>query len=320
MFDRRFVVIGGKGGVGRTTIAAALAALLARHGRRVLLAHVRTKQHVHRMLGCNPLTDEIREVLPNLWAVNMNPAAALRERGLMVLRFKAVYNAVMENRLVRYFLRAIPSLDEYSMLGKVWYHTTEVLADGKPRFDTVVFDGPATGHLVTMLRIPRVIVDTVPEGPLTADARAAVELLSDPARTVLWIVTLAEEMAVSEAADLHRAATTDLQINPDRLVVNALYPDTFQRDPALARALDGLDDGVDDVLDPAQAPLGELVQQARIIRSRREINREQLERLAQRIPLHQARIPHLFEPEIGPESLEHIGGLLQRSLEEQPLS
>jgi anion-transporting ArsA/GET3 family ATPase len=310
MLDRRFVVIGGKGGVGRTTIAAALASLLAHQGRRVLLAHVRTKQHVHRMLGCNPLTDEMREVLPNLWAVNMNPRAALRERGLMVLRFKAVYKAVMENRLVRYFLRAIPSLDEYSMLGKAWYHTTEVLPDDSPRFDTVVFDGPATGHLITMLRIPRVIVDTVPDGPLTADARAAVDLLSDPARTALWIVTLAEEMAVSEAVDLYHAALSDLQITPDRLVVNALFPDAFERDPEIAQALDGLNG--------APGPLDQLVRQAQIIRSRRAINQEQLRHLSRRIPLNQVKIPHLFAPEIDPDSLARIGKLLERSLQEQP--
>ncbi len=118
---KRMIIVGGKGGVGRTTIATALATSLAAKGRKVLLAHVRTRQRVGELLGCEELDERIREVEPNLWAVNMNPRAALREQGLKVLRFKAVYKAVMENRLVRYFLRAIPSLNEYSMLGKAWF-------------------------------------------------------------------------------------------------------------------------------------------------------------------------------------------------------
>jgi len=314
MLNRRFVVIGGKGGVGRTTVAVALAALLARKGRRVLLTHVRTKQHVHRMLGCDELDEEIREVLPNLFAVNMTPAAALRERGLMVLRFKAVYRAVMENRLVKYFLRAIPSLDEYSMLGKAWYHTTEVLDDGRPRFDTVILDGPATGHLITMLRIPQVIVDTVPDGPLTADARLALELLRDPRRTLMWIVTLAEEMAVTEAVDLHAAATSDLGIHVERVVVNAVYPDTLERDPELAAGLEELSRSSD-----LDATLDPLVAAARTISSRRSINRFQIDRLAQRINLPRVEVPHLFCSELDPGALERVSTALEASLQRQPV-
>lgn len=314
MLNRRFVVIGGKGGVGRTTVAAALAALLARKGHRVLLAHVRTKQHVHRMLGCDELDEEIREVLPNLFAVNMTPAAALRERGLMVLRFKAVYRAVMENRLVKYFLRAIPSLDEYAMLGKAWYHTTEVLDDGRPRFDTVILDGPATGHLVTMLRIPQVIVDTVPDGPLTADARLALELLRDPRRTLMWIVTLAEEMAVTEAVDLHESASGDLGVHVERVVVNAVYPDTLERDPELAAGLDQLSRSPD-----LDAALVSMVAAARTISSRRSINRIQIERLARQINLPRVEVPHLFRSELDPEALERVSAALEASLQRHPV-
>jgi len=307
--DRRLVIIGGKGGVGRTTICAALALALARQGRRVLLAHVRTRQHVHRMLGCHELDEEIREVLPGLWAVNMNPQAALRERGLMVLRFNAVYRAVMENRLVKYFLRAIPALDEYSMLGKAWYHTTERLEDGSPRFDTVVFDGPATGHLVTMLRIPQVIVETVPEGPLTVDARQVLELLQDPRRTVMWIATLAEEMAVSEAVDLHHRAVTDLHLAVDRVVVNALYPDDFDA-PELWAEIERLHA-------QDRSNMTALLRSARTIHGRREINRGQLKQLQQQIPLPQVRIPHLFQSAVDPAGLLRIAQHLD-VVEQQP--
>ena len=298
--DRRFIVVGGKGGVGRTTVSAALALILARRGRRVLLAHVRTRQRVDRLLGCKRVDHKIRMVDPNLWAVNMNPRAALRERGMMVLRFKVIYRAVMENRLVKHFLRAIPSLDEYSMLGKAWFHTTEQRPDGTPRFDTVIFDGPATGHLLTMLRIPQVILETVPDGPLTADARLIRDLLVDPVRAALWIVTLAEEIPVTEAEDLLRAAREKLKIQPQRLVVNALYPKDLVQDPGISEGLDLLMRGAGD---PELSPL---LSSALTLRSRRQINEVYLKKLAKVVPLPTARLPYLFVPELDREALEFL--------------
>lgn len=302
--DRRFIVVAGKGGVGRTTVAAALAVLLARRGRRVLLAHVRSRQRVERLLGCGKVDEQIRRVEPNLWAVNMNPRAALRERGMMVLKLRMVYRAVMENRLVKHFLRAIPSLDEYSMLGKAWYHTTEKSA-GEWRFDTVVFDGPATGHLLTMLRIPQVILDAVPEGPLTRDALKIRDLLVDPVRTGMWIVSLAEEIPVTEAVDLYQAAREKLGIQAQRLVINAIYPSELAEQPALS-------DGLDSLLRGGQEPvLGPLVSSALTLRSRRQINDEYLERLAREIPLPTVKLPHLFRPEFDRAALEELVGLLE---------
>ena len=136
----------------------------------------------------------------------------------MILRWKSVYEMVFENRVTKAFLRAIPGLDDYALLGKAWFHTTEEKR-GKPVWDTVVFDMPASGHSSSMLRVPWVIVDTVPEGPLTRDARTVKELLTDPARTAAVLVTLAEEMPVNEALELeakldrarHRAAAARRQ-------------------------------------------------------------------------------------------------------------
>src|SRR5262249_7903683 len=155
--------------VGRTTIAMALAVHLAGRGRRTLFYQANAKGRHTDLLGGPPPGEEIRQVRDNLWTVNTNAAAALHEYGLMVLRYEAVYRMVMENRVSRALVRAIPGLDDYSILGKLWYHTTEEVR-GHPRFDTIVFDAPATGHAVTMLRIPHSILEAVPDGPLTRDA------------------------------------------------------------------------------------------------------------------------------------------------------
>ena len=110
---------------------------------------------------------------------------------------------LVERDVVRAFLRAVPGLYDYAMLGKTWFHTTEQVG-GRPRFDLVILDGPATGHVLTLLRIPKVILDTVPEGPLTGPARDNWSLLTDPKRCLTVLTTLAEDLPVTETLQLSR--------------------------------------------------------------------------------------------------------------------
>jgi anion-transporting ArsA/GET3 family ATPase len=308
VFDKQLIIIGGKGGVGRTTVALALGTTLARHGRRVLVTHARSKQRLANLLGCPHVGEQICAVEENLWAVNMNPTAAIREIGMMVLRFKTLYNAVLENKLVKHFLRAVPALEQYSMLGKAWFHTTEKLADGRPKYDTVIFDGPATGHLINMLRIPQVILDTVPSGPLIRDAEKAQQLLSDARRAMMWIVTLAEEMPVSETLDLHRAATQELGIHVGGIIVNQLYPDDFQRDDILRGDLQRLRGHC------SEPQLKQMVRAAQTMCSRRDINNKYMEILDKKLSLPRAELPNLFVDELDRDSLDTLSRRLDRSL------
>ena len=201
LLDRRLILVLGKGGVGRTTVAAAIAMSCARRGKRTLLYQTNANDRLGPYYGKPPVSYEPVELEKNLYAINTTPAEAITEYGLMILKFKTVYDMVFENRVTKAFIRAIPGLDDYALLGKMWYATTDAKR-GKPVWDTVVFDLPASGHSVSMLRIPTVITETVPEGPLTRDARSVQDLLTDKERTAAIIVTLAEEMPVNEACEL----------------------------------------------------------------------------------------------------------------------
>lgn len=301
------MIVAGKGGVGRTTVAAALALLGARHGRRVLLCQTRAKDRLAGMLGVPAIGDQIDAVGANLWAVNMDPRAALREYGMMVMRFPAVYRAVFENPALRAFLRAVPGLYEFAMLGKACYHARE-RQGGRDRFDTVILDGPATGHLLQMLRLPRAVREAIPAGPLAREARAADELLHDPRRTVAHVVTLAEEMPVAEALDLHRALRDDVGIPLGRLFVNALYPDRWRPENAAARVLDRLE-GAD--LSPE---LRGAVEAARLARSRQALQQRYLQRLSAEQPLPQVHLPAMFVPTLSQTEILD----LSRAIEAQP--
>jgi anion-transporting ArsA/GET3 family ATPase len=238
--------------------------------------------------------------------VNTNPTAALHEYGVMVLRYEAIYKMVFENRLSRALLRAIPGLDDYSVLGKLWWHSTEE-DRGRPRWEHIVFDAPATGHAVTLLRIPQAILEAVPEGPLTRDAVKVRALVEDPLRTAPIIVTLAEEMPTNESIELAARLEHEVGARPQGVVVNQISPDRFPRGTGPARVLDRLLAAGAAETDPLLAPI---IARARMARSRRELNERYLARLAAELPLPTARLPLLFVSQFGARELEEISRLL----------
>lgn len=304
--DRRLILVLGKGGVGRSTVAAALASRLAAGGRRTLLYQANAKDRFGTYFGKPALGTEVTELAPNLFGVNTHPAAALAEYGMLVLKFKAVYEMVFENRVTKGFLRAVPGLDDYSLLGKAWFHVEEQLR-GQPAWHSVVFDMPASGHSISTLRIPWAIADTVPDGPLTKDAHSIKQLLCDPRRTAAIIVTLAEEMPVNEACELE-AKLIELGIAPQHMVCNQVYPGHFPPDSAVARIVETL--VADSELTP---PLSELVAHAALSRDRRALNVRYLAELRARAKAPVSELPMVFAPSLGPSHIRDLGALFVQS-------
>ena len=222
--DIRLRIVTGKGGVGKTTVACALALKEVRAGKRVLLCEAKGRARTTEMLGHKPADSTIREVENNLFVVDMNPEDAIQEYALLMLRFKPLYNAVFENRLMKTFLRLVPSLGELVMLGKIWFHEQEK-ESAAPRFDVIIFDAPATGHARLMLQTPQVMQTTVPPGPLRENAKLIQNLLQDRLCTSLHLVTIPEEMPINEAIELEQAARESLFIHLGTTFINQSIPD-----------------------------------------------------------------------------------------------
>jgi anion-transporting ArsA/GET3 family ATPase len=226
--DKRFVLVTGKGGVGKTTVCAAEALALAAKGKRVLVAMCNAKERLSVMLGVPTIGPDVTRVADGVWAVNMHPDSAVAEYGSLVLRSRALYRTLFDNKFVRSFLRGVPGMQEWAMLGKAWWHTTEKGSDGALKYDVVILDAPATGHGLDMLRVPKIILDVVPTGLLRRDAERAWALFQDPKTCAIVLVTLPEEMPTTETIELARALG-EMGLPIGRVVVNGVLPPLFSR-------------------------------------------------------------------------------------------
>lgn len=299
LLNLRFVTVVGKGGVGKTTVSTALALAAARRGKRVLIAMCNAKERVSQFLEVPPIGPVNQPVLPNIDAVNMVPKVALEEYGMMVLKVRALYRAIFENRLVAAFLRGTPGIEAWSMLGKAQFHAYETLPDGRPRYDMVILDSPATGHGLEMLRVPRVLLDIAPPGLLRREAERAWELFTDKSRAGVMIVTLAEEMPVSESSELYDALREELGLPVVGIAVNGLIQQLFdeQEGAWLERTA---------TTTPPEHLIHTLLRAGYRRTLRERVQSTSLARIAERFSLPRYQLPQLMVPELRRAGLEEL--------------
>ena len=306
LLDRRFLVLAGKGGVGRTTVAASIARVATRLGKRVLLAQTNAPERLGRMLGCKTAIGAVvTPIDERLSAVNMTPKQSLHEYGVMLLKYEPLYRAVFENKPMRSFLGAFPGLDYWTMLGKAWWHTTE-LEHGRMKYDLILLDGPASGHAAAMLRIPDAVKSAMPKGPLARDATLARALLSDEKQTAVVLVTLPEELPARETSTLaHDIRELRMPFGP--LVVNAMPP-AAATDPGLDKVLAA------NAESPSPPELAGILDGVNILAARRRDADRIITGLASNPGLPMLQLPRLPSNDLGPEEIDHLADLLSTAL------
>jgi anion-transporting ArsA/GET3 family ATPase len=306
LFDKRFLVLAGKGGVGRTTVAAALARAAIGLGKRVLIAQTHAPERLGRMLGMSrPIGPTVTPVDEGLAVVNMTPRESLHEYGVMLLKYEPLYRAVFENKAMRSFLGAFPGLDYWTMLGKAWWHTTE-REDGRAKYDLVILDGPASGHAVAMLRIPDAVHSAMPKGPLARDASAAAATLRDEKQSAVVLVTLPEELPARETSTLVRDIR-ELRMPLGPLVVNAMPP------------AEAADPSLDAVLPLTNRPLlppclDTLLSAVSVVAARRRDADRILATLQTDPGLPLLQLPRLPSNDLGPAEIARLADILAKAL------
>lgn len=292
--ERRFVFVTGKGGVGKTTVSAALALSLAARGKRVLIAMCNAKERVSTLFDSPPVGKHVTPVADNVWAVNIDPDTALDEYGLMILKVRAFHRAVFDNKYVRAFFRGVPGLQEWAMLGKAWFHAVEKDERGKPRFDVVLLDAPATGHGLDMLRVPKVIVEIAPAGVLRRDAELAWAMFQDPSQSSVIVVTLPEELPTTESLELIESIETELELPIGEIVINGIFPPLFSE--AERKALLASEPV------PSDDPGDQAIEAARRRALREEAQAASFEKL-KKLPQPKIQLPFLFQGAGRPEAI-----------------
>ncbi len=304
------IIVAGKGGVGSSTVAAAVSLLAARAGRDVLLISVDGKPGLGPLLGGKPLTskDHVLCQLPSGGRVRgrtIPPQQAFGDyldlRGVGGILRRAAQAASLD-----VVAASTPGLEHLLVLGKI----KELERTGEA--DLIVVDAPPAGHAAPFLRSASAIRDLVASGPLRVQADQVSEMLSDPTRSQAMIVTLPEETPVNEAIELAFDLEESLGLSLAPLVVNGCWPDR----PGLAVATTTAAREVDVKLTAAQRSA--LVASSRFGAARLVVQAEQLARLDERLPLPRLRLPRLPTPRLGTTELELLADALGIAAIEHP--
>lgn len=232
--SRRLLIFTGKGGCGKSALAAAMALEASRQGKRVLLAEAAIREthagRLHEMFGVPEFSAEPRRIARGLWGVRIGAEEALKAYVLKRVRFEAIYRAAFERPSVRKTVAFFPGLRELMVL---WRLRALERAAGErgPRFDLVVFDAPSTGLVLFLLQLPQVVVQILKTGVFARDAADIYSLLSDPIRTQILIATLAEELPVLEARDLWQRLQSLPSPASVGIVVNAVLDEIRNTGP-----------------------------------------------------------------------------------------
>lgn len=315
LLEKRLIFVTGKGGVGKSTVSAALGVAAARAGKRTIVCEVAQQERISSLFERQGIGYHEVEIAPRLHAFSIDPQRALEEYLQLQIRIRPLYDLLFKNRIFTYFAAATPGLRELVTIGKVWeLAQLDRKVKKAPKYDLVIVDAPATGHGLGLLRTPKTFSDIARVGPIKRQADYIYDFITDRSVTAVMAVAWPEEMPVNETLDLQRRLKTELGMKLDRIVLNGIYPDLFsnaeaeilrQRYEQEAERNGG--NGNDTVRRAAlRAALSEY--------RRARMHRQQLTRLREGSGQEVVELPFLFEPALDMDAMERLAGTLEESL------
>lgn len=302
LLDKRLVIVTGKGGVGKSTVALALGLASAQRGRKTIVCEVSAQERLSRAFHRADVGFHEVEMAENLWAISIDPDESMREYVLLQLKVRAMRDLLFRSKIFNYLAAATPGLRELVTIGKIW----ELALDDRKvkkgrRYDTVIVDAPATGHGVGFLQTPRTFANVARVGPIASQAETLDRFITDHRRTGVAIVALPEEMPVNETANLERDLNEEVGVAVDRIYLNGLYPERFSADEE--QTMEG-------AFDAAEGASRTALRAALSQRRRSVAQREQLARLEELTDAPVSTLPFLFTPEIDKAQLLELAGEL----------
>ena len=306
--NRRLLYVTGKGGVGKTTVAAALGLAAAEAGRRTIVCEVAEQDRVSRAFRREGVSAESEvQLADNLWAITIDPSQAVVEWLSKQLGGGAPLRILTRSHAFQYFVAAAPGAKELITIAKVWELAQLARWDPRNRtYDLVVVDAPASGHGLAMLNTPRTFGEIARVGPIRRQAGKIQDFLADPERTAYLAVALPEEMPVIETLELGRKLPDAVGMGLSAIVVNGVWPERFS-----AADADALRTASRNGWDPEAAAA---LRAALAEHGRAGVQRRHLERLERESDAEVVTLPYLFESELGLDDYERLADVLAASL------
>jgi anion-transporting ArsA/GET3 family ATPase len=226
MLDQRLVIVSGKGGVGKSAVAAGLALGAQRHGLRVLAVEMETGGGLSAHFGTGPLRFAPREVRPGLHAMHMVRSEALLEYLSLQLRIPGMGRFGAVARAFDALATAAPAVREIVTIGKILWEVRE------DRWDMVVVDAPPTGQIASYLRAPTSITELVSTGRISSQAEWMAATLADPTSTRLVVVTLPEELPTTETEETLNWVDSTRVVSQPTVIANRVLEPLRVKTPA----------------------------------------------------------------------------------------
>jgi anion-transporting ArsA/GET3 family ATPase len=299
LLDKRLVIVTGKGGVGKSTVALALGVKAAESGKRTIVCEVSAQERLSRMFHRADAGFAEVEMAENLWAISIDPDESMREYVLIQLKVRAMRDLLFKSKIFTYLAAATPGLRELVTIGKIWELAQDDRKVKKGRnYDLVIVDAPATGHGVGFLQTPRTFANVARVGPIASQAETLDRYITDHRKTGVAIVALPEEMPVNETSNLENDLASEVGVSVDRIICNGLYPERFSdaEEETIESAFDRTENGARSAL---RAALSE--------RRRAVAQREQLARLEEMTEAPVTTMPFVFAPDLSVEHLRELG-------------
>lgn len=220
LIDKRVIFFSGKGGVGKSTLTWASGLCCAKLGKKALIIEI-FPSSFSKLFGTSELEYKPKRVADNLFAMHLDPYEALEEYMTRMLKFKPVVKMFLKNKVFRSLADVAPAWRELITLGKIWYAES---ASHQHPFDIFLVDIPATGHGLSMFRVPKATIKTLGFSPIRTHTLSVQHLLTDPSRTRICVIATPEELAVREALELFEIATDEIGIHKGRIFLNMVPP------------------------------------------------------------------------------------------------
>ena len=286
ILDRRLVFVTGKGGVGKTSTAAALAHLAAQRGKKTLVCEMDAKGSLADAFDVGPLAFEPRKLEPNLFAMAMNTEDALKEYLRLFAKVPFIGRIGPLARTFDFLADAAPGVREILVIGKLCYEVRE------QHYDIVIVDAEATGHIISQIGAPMTIREMAQVGMVRDQTDWMLEVLHDTSITGVAIVTTPEEMPVTESLALIERIEDETGVVATTLIANRVLPDVFNT--RQRQVADRIDEALPLITDAVGRAGSTVLEATRITDARRRIGRGHLDRLRAESDLPILTVPELF--------------------------